>query len=154
MKKRTRLYSILSTTLLSVICMLVGIKTSFAALIGMSYNSATSQNELYSIDPATGTTSLLNSFAFDTGAWIGELAITNSRIFTQSSGGTLYEFYLNSGAILSTHSLGTQMQTIAAGTAVNNSAVTVPTLSTWSMVFLIILLAVLGFNSRVFQNRG
>ena len=88
-------------------------------LYGISYNSTTSHNELHTIDPATGTISLLNSFDFDTGSYTGIIAVNKSGIFTQSSGGTLYKFDLNTGSILSTFASETQLQNIAAGPSGN-----------------------------------
>jgi outer membrane protein assembly factor BamB len=76
--------------------------TGNGSLFGVTYNSVTGKNEIYSIDTTTGFTTLLNSFAFDSGSWNAELIRSNDRVFAQSSSGTIYEFNVSTGAIVST----------------------------------------------------
>jgi hypothetical protein len=72
------------------------------SLFGVTYNPSTNQNEVFSIDVATGATTFLNSFVFDSGSWNADLVRSNNRVFAQSSIGTLYEFDLGNGSIVST----------------------------------------------------
>jgi hypothetical protein len=57
---------------------------------------------------STGSSKLLNSFTFDSGAWISgsfDIDDQQNRIYVVSSANTLYEFDLITGSILNTQSL-------------------------------------------------
>jgi hypothetical protein len=75
------------------------------SVVGISYNENTKKNELYTIEIGTGRRTLLRSFAFDSGTWdIGSLRAFPEikRVYAVSGAGTLYEFDLTNGNILST----------------------------------------------------
>jgi len=91
-------------------------------LIGIDYNGSTMQNEVRILDPATGTTTLLNTFTFSSGGWIDTTFTVDSSgniFYAESGDGTLYTFDLATGAILGTRSLDTTMQ--ALGVVANTS---------------------------------
>ena len=80
-------------------------RNSIAAL---AYNDATGKNELYTTDIDTGRSTLLKSFTFDTGYYSADTFTVNratKRAYVMSSIGTLYEFDLTNGNILSTRRL-------------------------------------------------
>jgi hypothetical protein len=84
-------------------------------LIGLDYASATGQNEIRSIDTATGQTTLLNSFTFDSGTWVEGTVVSNpsaGKLYVESGAQTLYTFDLASGEILSTAPLQMFMQAL------------------------------------------
>jgi hypothetical protein len=88
-------------------------------LIGIDYNSVTSQNEIRTVNPLNGQTKLLNSFTFDSGGWVSETLVVNSAVgkfFAESSAPTLYTFDLASGQISSTVALDTLMEALALDT--------------------------------------
>jgi hypothetical protein len=72
--------------------------------IGISYNTETMQNEVRTIDPTTGASSLLNSLVFDNGGWTGHISVDvgSNSFYTISGGNRLYKFDLTTGAILAT----------------------------------------------------
>jgi hypothetical protein len=76
---------------------------SAASVLGIGYNASTSQNYLASINPATGSSTVLNSFVFSSGGWVSStLTAANSIVYALSSNDShLYRFDANTGAILS-----------------------------------------------------
>jgi probable HAF family extracellular repeat protein len=71
-------------------------------LLGIGYNSTTRQNYLASIDPATGATTVLNSFVFSSGGWLApSLTAANGNVYALSSDSHLYDFDATTGAIIS-----------------------------------------------------
>ncbi len=80
--------------------------------IGITDNYDTRHNEVWSVDPATGATRLLNRFDFDTGYWNTDIVLDESRdlFHAQSDGGTLYHFDLRTGSIVGTSRLDLLMQ--------------------------------------------
>jgi len=84
-------------------------------LIGIDYNGSTMQNEVRILDPATGTTTLLNTFTFSSGGWIDTTFTVDSSgniFYAESGDGILYTFDLATGTILRTRSLDTTMQAL------------------------------------------
>ncbi len=69
----------------------------------ITYNEATMHNEFLSLDPATGVTTVLNTFDFSTGFWLGDLVpiagLGTAYAFSEDN--KLYTFDYASGAILS-----------------------------------------------------
>ena len=57
-------------------------------LIGIGYNSSIGQNFIAKLDPVTGAVTTLNSFTFDSGAWIPtSLTISGDDLYAISSPG-------------------------------------------------------------------
>jgi hypothetical protein len=87
-------------------------------LVGIRYNFSTNQNEIRTVNPSTGETSLLNSFVFDTGGWYSDtfsVDKTANRIYAMSSSSKLYQFTLDTGAAVPpTVSIDTNLQTLRA----------------------------------------
>ena len=57
-------------------------------LIGIDYVSATSQDEIRTVNPNTGETTLLNSFKFDSGYWVSGTVVANraaGKLYVESS---------------------------------------------------------------------
>ena len=70
----------------------------WADLVGISYNDSTGQNEIHQIDPNTGTSILILSFSFDSGAYSAFCIDSQTNTaFAVSSARTLYQFDLNTG---------------------------------------------------------
>ena len=85
-------------------------------LIGIDYVSATGQDEIRTVNPNTGETTLLNSFKFDSGYWVSGTVVANraaGKLYVESSTPTLYTFGLLGGQILSTVPLDTSMDVLA-----------------------------------------
>ena len=81
---------------------------SRSSIAVLAYNDATGKNELYTTDIDTGRSTLLKSFTFDTGYYSAGTFTVNratKRAYVMSSIGTLYEFDLTNGNILSTRRL-------------------------------------------------
>ena len=70
--------------------------------VGVGYNSTTNKNEIVSINPSTGATSVLNSFTFDSGGYFGIVPGQQGNFYALSSALTLYDFNATTGQILST----------------------------------------------------
>jgi len=86
-------------------------------LIGISYNPGLMQNQIRTLDPASGITRLLNTFTFSSGGWYpGTFTLDpdSDRFYVQAGDGTLYTFDLRTGQILTTQMADTLMQTLAA----------------------------------------
>ena len=76
---------------------------SYAGLVGISYDPTLSQNQIRSVDPLTGATTLLNSFSFSSNSWNPETFSANAqlgRLYAQSGDQTVYTFGAYSGQIL------------------------------------------------------
>lgn len=72
------------------------------SLVGIKYNNSSQHNELFGIDAVTASTTLLNTFDFDSGAWypsslMSDIAAGNA--YAVSSAKTLYTFNLATGAV-------------------------------------------------------
>jgi WD40 repeat protein len=85
-------------------------------LIGISYDPVSMENEIRAVDPSTGHTTLLNTFAFSSGGFFpGTLASVPSlnRFYVQSGDGTVYTFDLTTGQILNARLADTTMQALS-----------------------------------------
>jgi PKD repeat protein len=86
---------------------------SQAALVGIRYNGQ--QNEIRSINPDTGQSTLLKQFVFDSGSWISStltVDIVSKRLYVISSNNSLYRFDFTSGNFLPIISVDTKMQAV------------------------------------------
>jgi hypothetical protein len=84
-----------------------------SGLVGISYNASTGQQELRSIDGATGNSTLISAFTFSSGGWNAVFATDTGVAFAVSSDNTIYAFDLASGNLLATPNLGILVQGIA-----------------------------------------
>jgi len=83
--------------LLFLYCLLVFTIESQAALVGIRYNGQ--QNEIRTINPDTGQSTLLQQFVFDSGSWISStltVDIVSKRLYAISGNNSLYRFDLTS----------------------------------------------------------
>ena len=92
-------------------------RASSGQLIGIGYNSMTSQWEFRRIDPLTGATTLLNSFNFSPGVYTYTFRSDPSagKAYIISYDAKLYTFDVSSGLILTVTSLDSSIQAIAIG---------------------------------------
>ena len=84
-------------------------------LVGISYNDVSLHNEVHSVDPNTGVTTLLSSFDFSSGGWYASLIpdVEAGVFYAESGDAVLYKFDGSTGAILETAALDTLMQAMA-----------------------------------------
>lgn len=101
--------------LLSAALLLSTTSISMANLIGLAYNSSTAQNEIRSVDPQSGSTTLLNSFTFSSGSSRAATFISDplfGRAYVVSGDDKLYSFSLSSGALLAMPQIDTSFTAI------------------------------------------
>ena len=94
-------------------------------LVGIGYNGQ--QNEIRTINPDTGQSTLLKQFVFDSGSWVPNtftVDIVSKRLYAISGNNSLYRFDLTSGNLIQPIiSLDTNMQAITTGiTIISNQA--------------------------------
>jgi hypothetical protein len=85
--------------------------------ISIVYNDATKKNEIRTVDPATGVSSLLTEVAFDDGFWrFGTFTVDTKakRIYVMSSSNTLYVFDSTTGQPLPTQQVTLPLQALQA----------------------------------------
>ncbi|MBM3726791.1 MAG: PEP-CTERM sorting domain-containing protein [Acidobacteria bacterium] len=88
-------------TVLSLIATWVVALPATAGLVAIAYNNKTQMNEFRSINPATGQSTLLNSFTFAGGFWQnGTLTADNMGHAFALASGRLYRFDAATGQIL------------------------------------------------------
>jgi hypothetical protein len=113
---RNKITTAVPNLFLLFLFLLISASSSHAAQtgIGISYNAATAQNEIYSIDPITGTSTFLQSVVFDNSGWTGHISVDlkSNRFYTLSAANRLYTFDLTSGALLVTVSLSPRFQAV------------------------------------------
>ena len=86
-------------------------------LVGIAINSTTGKAEARRIDPAVGSSSVLNSFNFIIKGFFATLVVDVSanRFYAASGDDKLYTFDLSTGAILATPELDTHFHNIKLG---------------------------------------
>jgi outer membrane protein assembly factor BamB len=85
------------------------IAAAAAQLVGINYNNSSQHNQYLCINPATGATTVLNCFDYDSGFWYPNSLTTDvstSSAYAVSSAGTLYTFNLTTGNIQGAVPLG------------------------------------------------
>lgn len=83
------------------------------SLIGVTWNSTTEENEIRTVDPNTGTSSVVNTLTFDTGYWwpyTFGLYAPVGRCYATSSSNTLYVLDTTTGELLWTVPFDIEMQ--------------------------------------------
>jgi hypothetical protein len=92
---------------------------AFAAdlLYGVKWNGSASKNEIYSIDPDTGTETLLQSFSFPSGSWVSSRSfsdIKTGNLWLSDSGGQYLKYNIASDTLTTVTGAGSGFQGIFA----------------------------------------